>query len=92
MTSCQAVVAHTFTPSAQEAGTGQAVCEFEVSLIYRASSRTVRATQRNLILEEREGSGCQLLMPAFSNPTQNSPREALAPRLFESLLYLYTSL
>lgn len=42
MTSCQAVVAHTFTPSAQEAGTGQAVCEFEVSLIYRASSRTAR--------------------------------------------------
>lgn len=43
MTSCQAVVAHTFTPSAQEAGTGQAVCEFEVSLIYRVSSGTSRA-------------------------------------------------
>ena len=27
------------------------LCEFEASLVYRASSRTARATQRNLILQ-----------------------------------------
>jgi hypothetical protein len=28
------------------------LCEFEVSLIYRARSRTARATQRNHVLED----------------------------------------
>jgi hypothetical protein len=37
-------VAHTFNPSTGEAETGR---EFEASLVYKVSSRTVRATQRN---------------------------------------------
>jgi YHS domain-containing protein len=40
------MVAHTFNPSTQEAEAGGSL-EFEVSLVYRVSSRTVRATQGN---------------------------------------------
>ena len=29
-------------------------CEFEASLVYRTSSRTVRAIQRNLVLREKK--------------------------------------
>jgi hypothetical protein len=36
-------VAHAFNPSTQEAEAG----EFKASLVYRVSSRTARATQRN---------------------------------------------
>ena len=43
---CQAVVAHTFNPSTL-GGRGRRISEFEVSLVYRVSSRTARATQRN---------------------------------------------
>jgi hypothetical protein len=39
-----------FTPSTQEAEAGR-VSEFEVSLVYRVSSRTARATQRNPVLK-----------------------------------------
>lgn len=39
------MVAHTFNPSTQEAETD--FCEFGGSLVYRVSSRKVRATQRN---------------------------------------------
>jgi hypothetical protein len=35
---------HTFSPSPWEAEAG---CEFKASLVYRVSSRTARATQRN---------------------------------------------
>jgi hypothetical protein len=38
------MVAHTFNPSIQEAGIS---VKFEASLVYRVSSRTARATQRN---------------------------------------------
>jgi hypothetical protein len=39
----QAVVEHGFDP------TGAAVAEFEASLVYRVSSQTAKATQRNPI-------------------------------------------
>jgi hypothetical protein len=39
------VVAHAFNPSTWEAETE--ISEFEASLVYRVSSRTARATQRN---------------------------------------------
>jgi hypothetical protein len=39
------VVAHIFNPSTWEAEAGNS--EFETSLVYRVSSRTARATQRN---------------------------------------------
>jgi hypothetical protein len=40
------VVAHAFNPSTQE-GRGRQISEFEASLVYKVSSRTARATQRN---------------------------------------------
>jgi hypothetical protein len=50
----RAVVVHTFNPSTW-------VSEFEASLVYRVSSRTARATQRNSVSkeeeEEEEGGG-----------------------------------
>jgi hypothetical protein len=33
------------------------LCEFKTSLDYGASSRTVRATQRNLVLKTQDGGG-----------------------------------
>jgi hypothetical protein len=39
------VVVHAFNPSTREAEAGG--FEFEVSLVYKVSSRTARATQRN---------------------------------------------
>jgi hypothetical protein len=40
------VVAHAFNPSTWE-GRGRRISEFEASLVYKMSSRTARATQRN---------------------------------------------
>jgi hypothetical protein len=40
------VVAHTFNPSTWEAEAGGSL-EFEASLVYKVSSRTARAIQRN---------------------------------------------
>jgi hypothetical protein len=39
------VVAHAFNPSTWEAEAGRFLSEFEVSLVYRVSSRAARATQ-----------------------------------------------
>ena len=44
-----AVVAHTFDASTWEVE----LCETEVSLIYRASSSTARATQRNPVSKKQ---------------------------------------
>ena len=44
------VVAHTFNPSTLRKQR-QVDLEFEANLIYKMSSRTVRATQRNLVLK-----------------------------------------
>ena len=39
---------HAFNPSKKgEGGRGRWISEFEASLVYRVSSRTARATQRN---------------------------------------------
>jgi hypothetical protein len=35
-------------------GRGRRISEFEVSLFYRVSSRTARATQRNPVLRKKE--------------------------------------
>jgi hypothetical protein len=45
------MVVHTFNPSTWEAETGGS--EFETSLVYRVSSRTARATQRNPISKKK---------------------------------------
>jgi hypothetical protein len=35
-------------------GRGRQISEFEASLVYRVSSRTVRATQRNPVLKKKK--------------------------------------
>jgi hypothetical protein len=54
------VVAHAFHPSTWEADAGKRISEFKVSLVYRVSSRTARATQRNPVsksLKKKKGGG-----------------------------------
>ena len=46
-----AAVSYAFNPSTWEADT---VCGSETSMVYRVSSRTVMATQRNCILKTRQ--------------------------------------
>ena len=36
---------------------GRRISEFEASLVYRVSSRTVRATQRNAVSKKKKKSG-----------------------------------
>jgi hypothetical protein len=46
------VVAHAFDPSTREAEASRFL-EFEASLVYRVSSRTARATQRNPVSKNK---------------------------------------
>ena len=55
----RAVVAHAFNPSIWEAEAG-GISEFEASLVYKVSSRTARAIQRN---------------PASKNKTKNPKKQ-----------------
>ena len=45
---------HAFNPSIQEAELE--LCEFKASLVYRVSSRTVRVTQRNPVLKNKNNN------------------------------------
>jgi hypothetical protein len=47
------MVVHAFNPSTQE-GRSRQISEFEASLVYKVSSRTVRATQRNPVSKKRK--------------------------------------
>jgi hypothetical protein len=47
------VVAHTFNPSTREAEAGGSL-EFEASLVYKVSSRTARAIQRNPVSKNKQ--------------------------------------
>jgi hypothetical protein len=48
------MVAHAFNPSPWEGGRGRQISEFEASLVYRVSSRTARAIQRNPVLRKKK--------------------------------------
>jgi hypothetical protein len=52
------VVAHAFNPSTREAEAG-GFLEFEASLVYRVSSRTARATQRNPVSKNQKNKNKQ---------------------------------
>jgi hypothetical protein len=45
------MVAHAFNPSR---GRGRQISEFEASLVYKVSSRTARATQRNPVSKKQK--------------------------------------
>jgi hypothetical protein len=47
------VVAHAFNPSTWEAESRQ-ISEFDASLVYRVSSRTARAIQRNPVSKKQK--------------------------------------
>jgi hypothetical protein len=47
------VVANTFNPSTL-GGRGRQIFEFEASLVYKVSSRTARATQRNPVSKNQK--------------------------------------
>jgi hypothetical protein len=51
---CQIVVAHAFNISAWETEAGKLISKFDSSLIYRASSRTARDTQRNSVSKTKQ--------------------------------------
>jgi hypothetical protein len=49
------VVAHAFNPSTQHSGgRGRRISEFEASLVYKVSSRTARAIQRNPVFKKKK--------------------------------------
>jgi hypothetical protein len=51
-TSCRAVVVHAFK-SQHSGGRGRWISEFEASLVYKVSSRTARAIQRNPVSKNK---------------------------------------
>ena len=61
------MVAHAFNPSTWERG--RRICEFEASLVYKVSSRTARAIQRNPVSKNQKkkkricGSGAVEMAP-----------------------------
>jgi hypothetical protein len=48
----QSVVVHALNPSSWEAEAGRFLSSIEASLVYRVSSRTARATQRNPVSKQ----------------------------------------
>jgi hypothetical protein len=48
---CWVVVAHAYNPSTWEAARGRWISEFEASLVYKVSSRTI---QRNPVLKTKQ--------------------------------------
>jgi hypothetical protein len=52
-------------------GRGRQISEFEASLVYRVSSRTARATQRNPVSETNKN--CRKSKRKKKNPTPNQP-------------------
>jgi hypothetical protein len=47
----QSVLVHAFNPTTEEAKAGD-LCEFEASLVYRANSRTIKATHRETLIRK----------------------------------------
>ena len=56
--SSRAVVAHAFNPSTL-GGRGRQISEFKASLVYRVSSKTARATQKNPVLINKNNNNNQ---------------------------------
>jgi hypothetical protein len=55
-------------------GRGRWISEFEASLVYRVSSRTARATQRNPVLERKKKNWClevKLILFSFAVLSRN---------------------
>jgi hypothetical protein len=62
------VVAHAFNPSQHSGGRGRQISEFEASLVYKVSSRTARAIQRNPVSKNQT-------KPNQTKPNQTKPNQ-----------------
>jgi hypothetical protein len=62
-------VSHAFNPSTQEAEAGRFL-EFEASLVYKVSSKTARAIQRNPVLKNKKQKTTTIKDKSL--PSQNS--------------------
>jgi hypothetical protein len=56
------VVAHAFSPSTR-GGRGRWISEFKASLVYKVSSRTARATQRNHVSKNNNKQTNKVVKP-----------------------------
>ena len=66
------VVAHAFNPSAGGGGgRGRRISELEASLVYKVSSRTARATQRNPVSKNQTSPTPQIKTQSSKMPTSN---------------------
>jgi hypothetical protein len=65
-------------------GRGRRISEFEASLVYRVSSRTARATQRNPVSKNIQNKK--------TNKQKPTKRKGLARRQFSCILYKDTKL
>ena len=52
------MVAHTFNPTKHLGGRDRWISEFKASLVYRVSSRTAKAIQRNQKIKRWNGGLC----------------------------------
>jgi hypothetical protein len=60
------MVAHAFNPSTRD-GRGRRISEFEASLVYKVSSRTARAIQRNPVSKKQKKKKSQTIMEGRMN-------------------------
>jgi hypothetical protein len=58
-------------------GRGREISEFKASLVYRVSSRTARATQRNPVLEKKKKKKERKFRDRSLNSTEKTPRQVL---------------
>jgi hypothetical protein len=66
------MVAHTFNLSTR----GRWISEFEASLVYRVSSRTARATQRNPVSKKQKNKKTK---KTKKNPKETKPTTTTKP-------------
>jgi hypothetical protein len=61
-------------------GRGKQISEFEASLVYRVSSRTARATQRNPVSQTNKQTNKKERNPVLKNQ-QNKTKQNKKPRI-----------
>jgi hypothetical protein len=69
----QVVMAHTFSLGTRKAKTGGGISEFEVSPVYRVSSRTTRATQRDPVSKQNKQTYKNQPSPLNPEDSQHPP-------------------
>jgi hypothetical protein len=75
---CRAVVAHAFNPSTWEAEAGGFLSS-EASLVYKVSSRTARATQRNPVSKSQTKKQQQQKKKTQINRKKRKKKEIYSP-------------